>query len=145
MFNSWFKTMIRAAGYQLGMVMQTMSAPWDRRMLPVANGEAVCPFVAEWTADADGVVAVPFDPPLSFPTDLATCWPPTNAVEALIDTSLRVRDAEGWLTQRPAGPSCPTIESQPVQIGAPIGPSHRGIVVIPSLMSTEKRRPRGNQ
>ena len=107
MFNSWFKTVIRAAGYELGMVMQTMSAPWDRRMLPVANGEAVCPFVAEWTADTDGVVAVPFDPPLSFPTDLATCWPPTNAVEALIDTTLRVRDDEGWLTHRPARTELP--------------------------------------
>ena len=52
MFNDWFKTVIRAAGYELERTMETMSAPWDRRMLPVASGEAVCPFVAEWTAES---------------------------------------------------------------------------------------------
>ena len=109
MLNAWFKTQIRAAGYELGTVMPDESAPWDRRMLPVANGEAVCPFVAEWTADAHGVVAVPFDPPLRFPTDLATSWPPTDAVDAFIDTACRVPvTGEGWLTERPGVvPSCP--------------------------------------
>ena len=107
MFNDWFKAVIRAAGHELGVVMQTMSAPWDRRMLPVSSGEAVCPFVAEWTADVDGVVAVPFDPPLNFPTDLATAWPPTDEVETLIDTACRVREAEGWLTERPVRTELP--------------------------------------
>ena len=53
------------------------------------------------------VVAVPFDPPLSFPTDLASRWPPTEAVEALVRTAQRVRDTEGWLTQRPARTELP--------------------------------------
>ena len=33
---------LRAAGFELDRTMQTLSAPWDRRMLPVASGEAVC-------------------------------------------------------------------------------------------------------
>lgn len=53
--------------------METLSAPWDRRMLPVAEGDAVAVFVPEWVGDAiAGVVAVPFDPPLNFPMDLAS-------------------------------------------------------------------------
>jgi hypothetical protein len=88
--------------------MQTLSAPWDRRILPVASGEAVCPVVAEWAAEAAGVVAVPFDPPLSFPMDLVSCWPATAAVEALVETACRVRDREGWLTQRPARTDLPS-------------------------------------
>ena len=101
MFNSWFRTVVRAAGFELDRTMKTMSAPWDRRMLPVANGEAVSQFVGEWAAEATGVTAVPFDPPLSFPMDLASCWPPSDEVTALVDAALRVRDARGWLTQRP--------------------------------------------
>jgi hypothetical protein len=84
-----------------------LSAPWDRRMLPVANGEAVCPFVAEWAAEAPGVVAVPFDPPFSFPMDFASCWPATDEVEALVQAALRARDAEGWLRQRPVRTELP--------------------------------------
>ena len=64
-FNAWFRTVIRAAGYELERTTHLLSAPWDRRVLPVANGEAVCPMVAEWATDAPGVVAVPFDPPLT--------------------------------------------------------------------------------
>ena len=37
-----------------------LSAPWDRRMLPVADGEAVSVVVGEWVEEAiEGVVAVP--------------------------------------------------------------------------------------
>jgi len=57
--------------------------------------------VAEWTREwTTGLVAVPFDPPLNFPTDLASRWPPTESVEAVVDAARRVRDAEGWLTER---------------------------------------------
>jgi len=102
LFNTWFRALLRAAGVELARTLQTMSAPWDRRMLPVAAGEAVCPFVAEWAAEAPGVMAVPFDPPLSFPTDLASRWPPTEGIDSLVDAALRARDAEGWLTERHA-------------------------------------------
>jgi hypothetical protein len=101
-FNAWFRTIVRAAGCELDRTMQTMSAPWDRRMLPVASGEAVSQFVGEWAAGAPGVAAVPFDPPLSFPMDLASCSPATEQVVALVEAALRVRDAAGWLTQRRA-------------------------------------------
>ena len=38
-------------------------------MLPAVNGEAVSVVVAEWAEEGTtGLVAVPFDPPLSFPT-----------------------------------------------------------------------------
>lgn len=107
-FNSWFRSLIRSVGFEVDRTMETISAPWDRRVLPVANGEAVCPFVAEWAVEAPGVVAVPFDPPLSFPVDFASCWPPTEAVETLVEAALRVRDAEGWLTQRSARTELPT-------------------------------------
>jgi DNA-binding transcriptional LysR family regulator len=100
MFNAWFRTVVRAAGFELSRTVQTMSAPWDRRMLPVASGEAVSQFVGEWAADAPGVAAVPFDPPLTFPMDLASCWPATDQVDALVEAALRSRDAAGWLTQR---------------------------------------------
>ena len=102
LFNAWFRALIRSVGVELDRTLQTMSAPWDRRMLPVAAGAAVCPFVAEWVADAPGVVGVPFDPPLSFPTDLASRWPPTEGIDSLVDAALRARDAEGWLTERHA-------------------------------------------
>jgi hypothetical protein len=70
-------------------------------MLPVASGEAVSVFVAEWVREAiPGVVAVPFDPPLSFPVDLASAWPPSEAVEILVRVTSGLRDTEGWLTQR---------------------------------------------
>lgn len=101
MFNAWFRAVVRAAGFELRRTMQTLSAPWDHRVLPVANGEAVCPIVAEWALEADGVIAVPFEPPLTFPIDLASCWPPTPAVDALVAAARSARDAEGWLTERP--------------------------------------------
>lgn len=107
-FNAWLRALLRTAGVELGRTVQTLSAPWDRRMLPVANGEAACVFVAEWAADAPGVMAVPFDPPLSFPMDLASCWPPSPAVEALVEAALQIRDAEGWLTQRSARTELPS-------------------------------------
>jgi hypothetical protein len=50
---------------------------------------------------------VPFDPPLNFPTDLVSRWPATEDVEALVRTALRVRDSEGWLTDRPARTELP--------------------------------------
>ncbi len=106
-FNAWFRAVIRSAGLELERTLETLSAPWDRRMLPVANGEAVCPFVVEWAADTEGVAAVPFEPPLSFPTDLASCWPPTDAVSELVEAACRVRDSEGWLTRRPARTELP--------------------------------------
>jgi hypothetical protein len=65
-FNAWPRTVFRAAGFELARTLKTLSAPWDRRMLPVANGEAVCVFVADWVEEPiPGVVAVQFDPPLS--------------------------------------------------------------------------------
>jgi hypothetical protein len=61
----------------------------------VANGEAVCVFVADWVEEPiPGGFAVQFDPPLSFPTDLASCRPPSDSAEALVEAALRVRDAE---------------------------------------------------
>jgi DNA-binding transcriptional LysR family regulator len=107
MFNAWFRTVVRAAGFELDRTVKLLSAPWDRRMLPVASGEAVSVFVAEWAVEAPGVVAVPFDPPLSFPMDLASCWPPNERVTALVEAALRARDAQGWLTQRRARTELP--------------------------------------
>ena len=101
--RAWLRTVFRAEGLELERTLETLSAPWDRRMLPVANGEAVCVLVADWVEESiAGVVAVPFDPPLSFPTDLASCWPPSDGAKSLVEAALRVRDAEGWLTRRPA-------------------------------------------
>jgi hypothetical protein len=100
MFNVWFRTVVRAAGFELDRTMKTLSAAWDRRMLPVANGDAVSQFVAEWAAEAPGVAAVPFDPPLSFPLDLSSCWPANEHVEVLVEAALRAREAHGWLSQR---------------------------------------------
>jgi DNA-binding transcriptional LysR family regulator len=100
MYNAWFRALLRTAGFELGRTIMTLSAPWDRRMLPVANGEAVSVFVGEWAAGAEGVAAVPFDPPLSFPMDLASPYPSTEPVEELVKTGLQLRDAGGWLTRR---------------------------------------------
>jgi hypothetical protein len=78
-------------------------------MLPVADGEAVSVFVGEWVDGAiAGVAAVPFDPPLSFPIDFASSVPPTDGAEFLLETARRVRDAEGWLTHRPARMDLPS-------------------------------------
>lgn len=95
-FNSWLRTVVRAAGFELERTLETLSAPWDRRMLPVADGKAVSVLVADWVQESiPGVVAVPFDPPLSFPTDLASCWPATDDAQLLVGAAQRARDAEG--------------------------------------------------
>ena len=101
MFNAWLRSVMRAHGFELEQTVAIASAPWDRRLPPVANGEAVAVMVSEWAREpASGLVAVPLDPPVSFPTDLVSRWPPTEGVEALVRTVLRVRDSEGWLTER---------------------------------------------
>jgi DNA-binding transcriptional LysR family regulator len=102
-FNAWLRAVVRAEGFELERTRETMSAPWDRRMLPVAAGEVVSVFVAEWTRESiAGVAAVPFDPPLSFPIDLATARTPLDGADLLLQVALRLRDSEGWLTRRPA-------------------------------------------
>jgi len=50
---------------------------------------------------------VPFDPPLNFPTELVSRWPPTQEVTGLVQTALRLRDSEGWLTDRAARTELP--------------------------------------
>jgi len=107
-FNAWLRTVIGAHGLELDRTIKTLSASWDRRMLPVARGEAVSVVVAEWAADAtSGFAAVPFDPPLSLPMDLASSWPASDAVDAVVRAARRVRDAEGWLTERTARTELP--------------------------------------
>ncbi len=102
-FNAWLRSVIRARGFELERTVAIASAPWDRRLPPVASGEAVAVIVADWAREpGGGLVAVPFDPPLSFPTDLVSRWPPTEEVTELVQSALRVRDSEGWLTERPA-------------------------------------------
>jgi hypothetical protein len=108
-FNAWLQALLRVHGVALQRTVKTLGAPWDRRMLPVAHGEAVAPVVAEWAVGwPPGLVTVPFDPPLSFPIDLATRWPPTETVRSLIEATLRLRDAEGWLTERGAHTELPS-------------------------------------
>ena len=102
-FNDWLRAVIRASGHEIDRTMETPSAPWDRRMLPVAQGAAVSAFVGEWAQDPiPGVVALPFDPPLTFPIDLASAAAPTDAERSLVEAALVLRDAGGWLTRRPA-------------------------------------------
>jgi DNA-binding transcriptional LysR family regulator len=108
-FNGWLRAVVRAAGFELERTRETLSAPWDRRMLPVADGEAVSAFVGDWAQEASpGVVAVPFDPPLTFPIDLATGGSPIDGTELLLEATLRLRDTEGWLTRRPARTQLPS-------------------------------------
>jgi hypothetical protein len=108
MFNVWLRSVIRAHGFELERTMASASAPWDRRLPAVANSEAVAVMVSEWAREPDtGLVAVPFDPPLSFPTDLVSRWPATQEVEALVRMALRVRESEGWLTERSARTELP--------------------------------------
>ena len=98
-FNGWLRAVVRVAGHELPRTFETLSAPWDHRMLPVAQGEAVSVVVAEWADDpAAGFAAVPFDPPLTVPFDLAT---PAQGPLALVEAVLRLRDAERWLVHRP--------------------------------------------
>ena len=106
-FNAWLRALFRTHGVEFDRTMTTASAPWDRRMGHVGSGEAVSVVVADWVESMSRVVTVPFDPPLLFPTDLASRWPPTEAVGAVVRAALRVRDADGWLTQRPAHTELP--------------------------------------
>ena len=108
-FNAWLRAILRAAGFELERTRETLSAPWDRRMLPVAEGETVSIVVGEWVAEPiAGVAAVPFDPPLSFPIDLASSLPVTEGGDELLETAHRVRDGERWLTHRRARTELPT-------------------------------------
>jgi DNA-binding transcriptional LysR family regulator len=108
MFNAWLRSVMRAGGFELEQTMAIASAPWDRRLPPVANGEGVAVVVADWTGEpGGGLAAVPFDPPLSFPTDLVSRWPPTEEATDLVQAALRLRDSEGWLTDRPARTELP--------------------------------------
>jgi DNA-binding transcriptional LysR family regulator len=102
MFNAWLRALLHVHGVELERTMTSASAPWDRRLVHVANGEAVAVVVRDWAESMADVAVVPFDPPLSFPVDLASSWPAAADVEALVETALRFRDAEGWLTRRSA-------------------------------------------
>ncbi|MBV9472729.1 MAG: LysR family transcriptional regulator [Solirubrobacterales bacterium] len=107
-FNGWLRSVIRAHGFELKQTMAIASAPWDRRLPPIASGDAVAVIVTEWAREpGTEFVGVPFDPPLSFPTDLVSHWPATEGVDALVRTALQVRDSEGWLTERPARTELP--------------------------------------
>jgi hypothetical protein len=102
-FTAWLRALIRSHGLELQRTMTTPSAPWDRRQPHIVSGEAVAFVVDEWASDAPpGVAVLPLDPPLSFPIDFASRWPPTNEVSALVDAALAARDRGGWLQQRPA-------------------------------------------
>lgn len=108
-FNAWLRAVVRAAGSELEHTLETLSAPWDRRMPPVAAGEAVSVFVADWSQEPiAGVVGVLFDPPITFPIDLVSWRSPTDDVELLVRTACSLRDAEGWLTRRPARTELPS-------------------------------------
>jgi DNA-binding transcriptional LysR family regulator len=108
MFNAWLRSVIRAHGFELEQTMAIASAPWDRRLPPVARGEAVAVMVSEWAREpGTELVGVPFDPPLNFPTDLVSRWPATEEVEALVQTAIRVRDSADWLTERRARTELP--------------------------------------
>jgi DNA-binding transcriptional LysR family regulator len=114
-FNVWLRAVFRAAGFELDRTLETLSAPWDRRMLPVAAGENVSLVVGEWVEEPiAGVAVVPFDPPLSFPLDFASSVPATEPGEVLLATAQCVRDAEGWLTHRRARTELPATETQSV-------------------------------
>ena len=107
-FNAWFRSVMRVHGFELAQTTAIASAPWDRRLPPVANGEGVAVMVADWTEEPGSrLVAVPFEPPLNFPTDLVSWWPPSEEVTDLVQTALRLRDSEGWLTDRPARTETP--------------------------------------
>ena len=108
MFNAWLRSVLRGHGFELEQTMAIASAPWDRRLPPVADGEGVAVIVADWAEEGgSGLVAVPFDPPLTFPMDLVSRWPPTRETTDLVQTALRVRDSEAWLTKRPARTEVP--------------------------------------
>ncbi len=105
-FNDWLRAVVRATGFEIEHTIETLSAPWDRRVLPVAHGEAVSVIVAEWVLQPiAGVAAVPFDPPLSIPLDLASSR--TDSGDCVAEVARRLRDAEGWLTHRRARTELP--------------------------------------
>lgn len=107
-FNAWLRTVFGAHGVVLERTVKTLSAPWDRRMLPVANGEAVSIVVAEWVGEPTlGFAAVPLDPALNFALDLASCWPATDQLEALLRVAQQARDSQGWLVERTARTELP--------------------------------------
>jgi DNA-binding transcriptional LysR family regulator len=108
LFNTWLRSVFRARGFEFEQTMAVASAPWDRRLPPVASGEAVAVMVPEWAREpGTGLVAVPFDPPLSFPTNLVSRWPTTDGVDALVQAALLARDRDGWLTERAVGTELP--------------------------------------
>ena len=41
LFNTWLRALVRVHGFEFERTIETLSAPWDRRMLPVASGETV--------------------------------------------------------------------------------------------------------
>jgi DNA-binding transcriptional LysR family regulator len=101
MFNAWLRSVVRAHGFEVEQTVATASAPWDRRLPPVASGEAVAVMVGEWAREpGTELVGVPFDPPLNYPIDLVSRWPATEEVAALVQTALQLRDSQGWLTER---------------------------------------------
>jgi hypothetical protein len=40
-FDDWLRAVVRSSGLELERTVETLGAPWDRRMLPIADGEAV--------------------------------------------------------------------------------------------------------
>jgi DNA-binding transcriptional LysR family regulator len=108
-FNAWLRAVMRAEGFELEHTRETLSAPWDHHMRPVADGETVAAFVGDWLPEAEPeVVGVPFDPPITFPLDLAAAVSDTAGLDHLLQAVLDLRDREGWLTRRRASPERPT-------------------------------------
>jgi hypothetical protein len=100
-FKAWLQGVLRVHGHELERTLETLSAPWDHRMLPVAEGEAVSVIVAEWAEEAGGrLAAVPFDPPITLPLDLASPERPDQVVRGVTETAVRLRDEARWLTRR---------------------------------------------
>ena len=106
-YIAWLRSVFRAAGYELERTMHTANAQWDRRLLPVAAGEAVGVVTEEWAAGSSDFVAVPFNPPLTMPLDIASRWPASDSAELLVELACEVRDREGWLTSRGARTELP--------------------------------------
>jgi len=102
----WLRAAFHAAGYELERTVEMASAQWDRRLLLVEAGEAVAVVSEDWASESD-VVAVPFQPPLTMPLDLASCWPATDHGEQLVELACQLRDAEGWLSRRAARTELP--------------------------------------
>ncbi len=96
-FNAWLRAVLRTNGCELDRTREMPGLPWDRRVLPVAAGEGVAPVVSDWAQTfGPDVVTVPFDPPITFPIDLASA----NGADLVVGASLAMRDAEGWLSRR---------------------------------------------